>query len=725
MRISELFIGKYDDERENSEELEQLSDGGSLMEGSESDSTNPYQSLPQDFEVGFLDQEEIQDTEQANESGENYQAYSVKSNEKNEELLSNQSLYLEDVAGQGVVSPDFEEDTYEVAKFIPDVGSKMEESESTSINHEFLNQNLPKNFDIVTPNQEELQESEQDSDSGEIVQEYSHVQEDKELPSIQSSFHDDFAEPILASVPSHALLCKDDERENSEVLNLMSDGEESEYTHPSISQTSWSQKLPHDFEMFIPDQGEIQESEQDFQSVESSQEYNVKSGEEDKELPSIQTPFHDIAGPVVSPNTFVGQYDIEEENSEVLKWIPDSDSVMEESKSYSNSQVSLNLSLSQDFEVDIHDQEENKENSQENSMIFHQEAEELPSIESHNITGPRVVSEPVHYRYEDEFDNSEVLKGIPVGDSVMEESKSDSISQISFNQSLPMDFEVAIHDHEEINERDQANNDEEISPKRGAAELPSIKDYFYNDPSGSDVALDIAPSQLSIDETRTSELQLDDTPMLLLHEDNSLKLEDHEALHTDFVVLVKDIVSEEPVLSKKDISPFTSLETPKSSESGPLSNNVQQNEISTGDLQQTLILEASPKDTTKNEQNSSEASIPLVPWISKDMEDLEKLPSYHQDYPKLDLESREDDDSTSSVHDDPITKELKPEQFPFYPQHRRLHGCIQAAVSALKDSEKDRAKKRIKKLSGLIPSHPQDTLGTTFNVNRITFVYIV
>ena len=46
-----------------------------------------------------------------------------------------------------------------------------------------------------------------------------------------------------------------------------------------------------------------------------------------------------------------------------------------------------------------------------------------------------------------------------------------------------------------------------------------------------------------------------------------------------------------------------------------------------------------------------------------------------------------------------------------HPQHRRLHSCVQAAVSLLKDSQRDRAVLRIQKLMALIPKAPPEQLG--------------
>ena len=59
----------------------------------------------------------------------------------------------------------------------------------------------------------------------------------------------------------------------------------------------------------------------------------------------------------------------------------------------------------------------------------------------------------------------------------------------------------------------------------------------------------------------------------------------------------------------------------------------------------------------------------------------------------------------------PASKVAATNQLAFYPQHRRLNGCIQASVSALKDPERDRSRQRIQKLTSVIPKEPEDTLG--------------
>ena len=48
---------------------------------------------------------------------------------------------------------------------------------------------------------------------------------------------------------------------------------------------------------------------------------------------------------------------------------------------------------------------------------------------------------------------------------------------------------------------------------------------------------------------------------------------------------------------------------------------------------------------------------------------------------------------------------------PLHAQHRRLRGCIQAAVSMLSDSKEDRSMQRIQILLHLIPDTPKDQLG--------------
>ena len=50
-------------------------------------------------------------------------------------------------------------------------------------------------------------------------------------------------------------------------------------------------------------------------------------------------------------------------------------------------------------------------------------------------------------------------------------------------------------------------------------------------------------------------------------------------------------------------------------------------------------------------------------------------------------------------------------QFAFHPQHRRLHGCIQAAMFVLKGPERNRIEQMLQKLMSQIPKFPEDALG--------------
>ncbi len=58
----------------------------------------------------------------------------------------------------------------------------------------------------------------------------------------------------------------------------------------------------------------------------------------------------------------------------------------------------------------------------------------------------------------------------------------------------------------------------------------------------------------------------------------------------------------------------------------------------------------------------------------------------------------------------------------FHPQHNRLLGCVQAAVSMLKDSQKDRAMDRIQILMALIPKAPSRLLGDYYFTIKFTYL---
>ena len=87
--------------------------------------------------------------------------------------------------------------------------------------------------------------------------------------------------------------------------------------------------------------------------------------------------------------------------------------------------------------------------------------------------------------------------------------------------------------------------------------------------------------------------------------------------------------------------------------------------------------------------------------------------STHSDVsmPIHDKDVDEQQEPDQSEPPEPASMMIESNQFVFHPQHRRLHGCIQAAVSALKDPVRDRSKQRLQKLMSLIPKVPTDTLG--------------
>ena len=65
-----------------------------------------------------------------------------------------------------------------------------------------------------------------------------------------------------------------------------------------------------------------------------------------------------------------------------------------------------------------------------------------------------------------------------------------------------------------------------------------------------------------------------------------------------------------------------------------------------------------------------------------------------------------------------------PSKEDFYPQHCRLHGCIQAAVSALRDFKNDRTKSRLQKLISLVPRDPSPSIGMLCLPNKCSlFTY--
>ena len=65
-----------------------------------------------------------------------------------------------------------------------------------------------------------------------------------------------------------------------------------------------------------------------------------------------------------------------------------------------------------------------------------------------------------------------------------------------------------------------------------------------------------------------------------------------------------------------------------------------------------------------------------------------------------------------------------PSKEDFYPQHCRLHGCIQDAVSALRDFKNDRTKLRLQKLISLVPRDPSTSIGMLRQACQTNILYL-
>ena len=117
-------------------------------------------------------------------------------------------------------------------------------------------------------------------------------------------------------------------------------------------------------------------------------------------------------------------------------------------------------------------------------------------------------------------------------------------------------------------------------------------------------------------------------------------------------------------------------------------------------------LPVTSKSPSEDELLSSELQL-VVP-----LADLPE-PSTHSDVsmPIHDKDLDEQQEPDLFELPEPTAMMIESNQFAFHPQHRRLHGCIQASVSALKDPVRDRSKQRLQKLMSLIPKVPEDTLG--------------
>ncbi len=132
---------------------------------------------------------------------------------------------------------------------------------------------------------------------------------------------------------------------------------------------------------------------------------------------------------------------------------------------------------------------------------------------------------------------------------------------------------------------------------------------------------------------------------------------------------------------------------------------------------QTIVLENMEVqeqiiETEENKCSVSEdmdITLPLVPENPVQLTPSLGEPMLHSISPEEvikmpTLDSCEVDDIESATH-------VRHATTSFYPQHHRLLGCVQAAVSLLKDSQRDRARHRIHILINLIPKPRKQLTG--------------
>ena len=112
----------------------------------------------------------------------------------------------------------------------------------------------------------------------------------------------------------------------------------------------------------------------------------------------------------------------------------------------------------------------------------------------------------------------------------------------------------------------------------------------------------------------------------------------------------------------------------------------------------TMQISLPPSDFTKE----IESILPANPIYSDD-DIAEPTPRPH---PVAEVPTQDSFEEEVPCQEDKLWAERSGS---FHPQHHRLLGCVQAAVSMLKDTMKDRAKHRILKLMSLIPkTHPEE-----------------
>ena len=117
-----------------------------------------------------------------------------------------------------------------------------------------------------------------------------------------------------------------------------------------------------------------------------------------------------------------------------------------------------------------------------------------------------------------------------------------------------------------------------------------------------------------------------------------------------------------------------------------------------------------------------ESIVPTSPIKYSDDDNAEPTPHPMKAYPIAEVPTLNSFEKEVPCQEDKLWAEPSGS---FHPQHHRLLGCVQAAVSMLKDTLKDRAKHRILKLMSLIPkTHPGNHAVCTLITVLISYPYI-
>ncbi len=127
----------------------------------------------------------------------------------------------------------------------------------------------------------------------------------------------------------------------------------------------------------------------------------------------------------------------------------------------------------------------------------------------------------------------------------------------------------------------------------------------------------------------------------------------------------------------------------------------------------TVQTSLSPSDLTKE----IKSILPVTPIQYFDHNVVEPAPHPMADHPIVEVPTLDsvEDEEVPCQENKMWTGRMGNSSGSFHPQHHRLLGCVQAAVSMLKDSQRDRAMHRIQKLMALIPKIHPEQLGQYYN----------